>query len=72
MNDILNQTIEDVSSILWTEASAHMDGVGLEEGPDLTALWKHLKSMRRKDRHQAVTLLQTIAAGGAWSLRRKY
>ena len=55
----------------WRVAACHMDGAGMEDGVDLTALKKHLKHYQgigADDRHAALT---TIASGACWPRVRK-
>ena len=57
---------------VWTKAAQHHCGGGLDLGADLTVLIKHIKYYRDKGKQAKATLLQTIAAGGAWTNDRKH
>ena len=55
---------------LWEHAARHFGGGGLGDGGDVSALRRHLATLRRNGKAQDAALLQTIGAGGAWSESR--
>ena len=64
--------LEQINRTLWTVASGHQDGAGLQGGPDLTVMKKHLDKLRRQGDNSKAGLLMSIATGGNWSQKRKY
>ena len=56
---------------LWTEASNHRYGSGLEHGCDLTAIKKYYHHLVQQGHSSKAGLLMCIAAGGLWPQGRK-
>ena len=56
---------------MWAGAAAQPDGNGLQEGADLTVVWKHLRRLRMHGADQREGLLLTVVQGGDWTRQRK-
>ena len=68
--DMHRALIEQIDRTLWTVAAGHQDGAGLQDGPDLTVMKKHLDKLNRQGDNAKAGLLMSIAAGGNWSQKR--
>ena len=66
-----NQIVNDLAAQLWSKASHHYDGRGMEGGVDIDAsksLLSHLAKHHARNRG----LLEAIMVGATWTLERKH
>ena len=67
----MNEAIgKDVTKQFWKKAEAHRGGKGLEEGPCLAVVAKHLRSLEAAGKHSEYTTLLLTLVGGTWPRKR--
>lgn len=70
--DLISAIREQPFRNIWILVATHQDGAGLQGGPDMTVLSKHLKLLRKQGENAKAGMLMCIASGGHWSQSRKH
>lgn len=61
-----------IETEMWSNASKHEAGRGLEEGVDLTEAYKNFKFLNKTGRHSERAMLNTSLVGACWPAERKF
>ena len=70
--DLIRAIREQLFRNIWIHAAFHQEGMGLQGGPDLTVLRKHLRTLNKQGENAKAGMLMCIASGGNWSQSRKH
>ena len=57
---------------VWEQASRHHLGAGLWQGAGLTVVRRHLRRLRRQERHGEAAMLVMVATGSLWPAGRRF